>query len=225
MTTTTLPMPAVRTKVASTAALGASNPVLAKAGVPVRPFTVEEYHRLVADGYFAHDEGFELLEGLIVRKMSRDPLHDSALSNARRVLEARVPGGWHMRIQSAVTTIDSEPEPDIAVVQGGDFTYRTRHPGSADTALLVEIANTSLADDRAWKGAIYARAGFAVYWIINLNDDRLEVYTDPSGSDPAPAYRRREEFGRADFVPLTIGGIVVQPIAVADLLPPLSAPT
>jgi Uma2 family endonuclease len=227
MATITAPTPPVVAKAApsqGTPSVATPSCVVAPAGVPQRQFTVDEYHRLIADGYFAHDEGFELLEGLIVRKMSRDPLHDSSLSSARRVLDARMPVGWHLRVQSAVTTIDSEPEPDIAIVQGGDFTYRTRHPGAADAVLLVEVANTSLTDDRAWKGAIYARAGFAVYWIINLNNARVEVYTDPSGPDPAPAYRRREEFGRSDSIPLTIGGIVVQPVPVADLLPPLSPP-
>src|SRR5258707_13138596 len=100
----TAPPPPVVAKTASSQGaplVGTPSCVVAPMGVPQRQFTVDEYHRMIADGYFAHDEAFELLEGVIVRKMSRDPLHDSSLSSARRVLDARVPAGWHSWVQYA----------------------------------------------------------------------------------------------------------------------------
>jgi len=191
--------------------------------VPVRRFSVDEYHRLIAQGFFARDERFELLDGLIVPKMSHDPIHDAVLDEAADILRAALPPGWRPRGQSAVTTAESEPEPDIAVIRGRPADYRTRHPVAADVALVVEVSNTTLADDRNWKGAIYARAGFVVYWILNLIDRRVEVYSDPSGPDPAPAYRQRQDFVPGQAIPLTIDGVAVAPVPVADLLPPPAA--
>jgi hypothetical protein len=190
---------------------------------PVRKFTVDEYHRLIADGFFIRDDHYELLDGYIVQKMSRDPIHDACVALARRILDGHLPPGWHLRVQSAVTTADSEPEPDLALVCGTETDYMARHPAPADTALIVEIANTSAGDDRATKGPLYARAGFVAYWILNIRDLRVEAYSDPSGPDSAPAYRRREDYVIGHSVPLSVGGAAVAPVPVADLLPPQPA--
>jgi Uma2 family endonuclease len=190
---------------------------------PVRKFTVDEYHRLIADGFFNRDDHYELLDGYIVQKMSRDPIHDACVALARRILDGHLPSGWHIRVQSAVTTADSEPEPDLAVVRGIEIDYVTRHPGPPDAALIVEIANTSAGDDRATKGPLYARAGFAAYWILNIRDRRIEAYSDPSGPDPAPAYRRREDYVIGKSVPLNVGDASVTAVPVTDLLPPQPA--
>src|SRR3954471_18139301 len=90
---------------------------------PVRKFTVDEYHRLIADGFFIRDDHYELLDGYIVQKMSRDPIHDACVALARRILDGHLPPGWHLRVQSAVTTADSEPEPDLALVRGTETDY------------------------------------------------------------------------------------------------------
>jgi Uma2 family endonuclease len=200
---------------------GAAVPIprYALAELPVRRFTVDEYHRMIASGYFAADERFELLSGWIVAKMSRDPIHDAAIEIAEDVLRSRVLPGWRVRVQCAITTDDSEPEPDLVVVRGRPQDHLERHPGPAELALLVEVANTTLHDDRTFKGPIYASAGIREYWIINLVDSRVEVYTDPSGPDPAPAYRRRQDYSVGQSVPISIGGTAVAAVPVADLIP------
>ena len=73
--------------------------------------------------------------------------------------------------------------------------------------------------DRQDKGRLYARAGIVCYWIINLVDRVLEVYTDPSGPDPNPAYRHREVYHRGDSVPLIIVGQEIARIPVSEFLP------
>ena len=147
--------------------------------VPVRRFSVDEYHRLIRDGYFDDRERIELLEGWIVPKMTKNPAHDVAIDLGQEVLRGVVPGGWRVRGQSAVTTKDSEPEPDLAVVRGQVRDYRDRHPGPGDMALVVEVADSSLSRDRGLKLRIYAKAGVPVYWIVNLVDGLVEVYTEP----------------------------------------------
>jgi Uma2 family endonuclease len=94
-----------------------------------------------------------------------------------------------------------------------------RHPGAQDLALVVEVADSSLAQDRNVKGPIYARAAIPVYWIVNVPDRRIEVFTDPTGPVPIPVYRQRTDFAETDAVPLVLDGVEVGRIAVRDLLP------
>ena len=186
---------------------------------PVRRFTVDEYHRMMRNGILPAGEPCELLDGWIVTKMTRSPLHDLALGLAEDEIGRRLPPIWFRRGQSAVTTTESEPEPDLAVIRGRRRDYDTHHPGPADTGLVVEIADSSLSQDRAVKGGLYARAGIPVYWIVNLVDRTLEVYADPTGPAPTPGYRQRRDYRAGDFVPFVLDGVEIDRIAVSDFLP------
>ena len=188
--------------------------------LPVRRFTVDEYHRMIQAGILGEDDDVELLEGWIVPKMSKNPPHDTMISIIMMdVLTPRLPGGWHCRGQSAATTADSEPEPDIAVVRGPKRDYLVRHPGPSDLAMVVEVADSSLPRDRLEKVRIYARAAVPVYWIINLVDGQVEVYTDPTGPDAGPVYRTRHDYRPGDMVPFVVDGRELGPIPVQELLP------
>jgi Uma2 family endonuclease len=186
---------------------------------PVRRFTVDEYHRMINSGVFDADEPFELLEGWIVPKMTRNPPHDVAIVLAAEALRSRVPEGWHVRAQVASTTSDSELKPDFTVVRGGPRDYLVRHPGGTQTALVVEIADSSLSRDRIDKARVYARAGIAVYWIVNLVDSLIEVYTSPTGPHTQPNYQSRRDYRPGESIPVFIGGVELDAIAVNDLLP------
>lgn len=171
-----------------------------------RPFTVAEYHRLLDAGVLPETERVELLEGWIVESMTRKPPHDARLDQAHEVVRERLPAGWRVRVQSAITLEDSEPEPDLAVVVGPASRYLERHPGPSDIALVIEVADSSLALDRDVKARVYARAGIATYWIVNLVDARVEVYTRPSGAVEVPAYGTCAIYGLEGEVPLEIAG-------------------
>jgi len=92
-------------------------------------------------------------------------------------------------------------------------------PRPADVGLVVEIANGSLDRDRLDKGRIYARAGIPVYWVVNLIDRAVEVYSAPSGPTPSPAYGRKDEYRSGDQVPVALGGSAVGAVPVGELLP------
>ncbi len=188
--------------------------------LPVRRFTVDEYHQMIESGILGEDDDVELLEGWIVPKMVRNAVHDGMISIvAIDVLPLRVPQGWFCRAQSAITTSYSEPEPDVTLVRGPTRVYLARHPGPADIALVVEVADSSLARDRSTKAAIYGAARISAYWIINLVDHQVEVYTDPTGPGPQPGYRVRQDYHIGDLVPLIIDGHDYGPIPAQDLLP------
>jgi Uma2 family endonuclease len=123
-----------------------------------------------------------------------------------------------LRSEQPITLSDSEPQPDIVLARGDHTTYRTRHPGPADIGLVVEVADTSLTVDRNDMARIYARAGLPVYWIINVVDRQVEVYTDPRPADPVPAYATRTDYRPGDAVPLVLGGRPIAQLPVDDLL-------
>lgn len=184
-----------------------------------RRFTVPEYHKLIEIGILTENDNLELLEGYLVHKMTRNPAHDTALALCGDLLQAALPAGWRIRGQCSVTLAESEPEPDLAVVRGDARTYTRRHPGPADIGLVVEVADSSLDGDRADKGRIYARDGLPVYWIINLVERQVEVYTMPSGPTTAPAYAQRTDSRVGDTVPFVLAGTTVAAFPVAELLP------
>lgn len=186
---------------------------------PIRLFTVEEYHRLIESNVLTEDDPVELLEGCIVPKMPRKPSHDGTIAICNEHLQSCLPPGWTIRIQSAITLSDSEPEPDLAVIRGRSRSYIHRHPGPADIGLLIEVSDASIGRDRNDKGRIYARAGIPVYWIINLIDLHLEVYVEPGLVRGKPAYRRKRIVSAEKSLALILDGKAITQVAVRDLLP------
>jgi Uma2 family endonuclease len=184
-----------------------------------RRFSLTEYHRLIELGILTEDDNLELLDGYLVHKMSRNPPHDAAIQKGTKKWLRLLPSGWDLRVQSAITLSESEPEPDFAIVRGDESLYVTRHPTAADIALVLEVADSSLQGDREDKGAIYARAGIESYWIVNLNERQLEVYTSPTGPSPDPKYAHLIDYCTGDSVSLILGGVTPIQIAVQDLMP------
>lgn len=193
-------------------------PVFGLPPYPVRRFTVDEFHQVIQTGIL-NSERVELLEGWIVPKVAHSPAHETVIDLVQEVLRSRLPTCWRLRIKSAITTCDSEPEPDVSIVRGVVRDHMTRHPTPEEISLLFEVADSSLTIDRKDKARLYARAGIAIYWIFNLIDFQVEVYTDPTGPDASPAYRQRQEFARGTSVPLVIGSQQVGLIPVNELLP------
>jgi Uma2 family endonuclease len=182
-------------------------------------FSVARYQRMIETGVLTPEDKVELLENYVVLKMPRNPPHDSTIQRMLRPLLRPLPTGWDLRIQSAVTLIDSEPEPDFAVVRGSAADYENRHPGPADIGKLIEVADSSLLRDQRDKTRIFARAGIPVYWIVNLVDRRIEVYSQPSGPTAQPAYGSFQVYQPGDNVPIVLDGITVGSVAVSDLIP------
>jgi Uma2 family endonuclease len=160
----------------------------------------------------------ELLEGIIVDKMTQHPPHSVAVDLVREHLEPLLPPDYRIRDQKPVRLVGSEPEPELAVVPGPAKRYVRHHPGPHDIALVIEVADTSLWDDRERKGRIYARARLPVYWIVNLRDCVVEVYTDPRGGR-TPGYTTRREYGRDESVPVIVAGKKMGTVPVRELLP------
>ena len=177
-----------------------------------------EYERLVDVGVF-EGEPLELIGGQLIVAEPKGSPHATAVGMADDALRAAIPDGWIVRVQDPLALDDeSAPEPDVAVVRGSRADYRHTHP--SHPALIVEVAESSLAFDRAQKGGLYARAGIADYWIVNLEDRVVEVYREPAADLTAPfgwRYTSVERFRPPGAVtPLRVPAT---PVPVAALLP------
>ncbi len=182
-------------------------------------FTVEDYHEMIRIGILPSGAPIELLEGWLIRKMIKNPAHRVATRKTRIVLENFVPEGWSVDTQEAITTDDSEPEPDVSVVRGDTAQLLDRHPNPSEIGMLVEVADSSLDRDRGAKKRIYAAARIPAYWIINLIDKCVEEYTLPSGPSEQPDYANRQIFQPGDTILVRLDGKDIEQIAVSDLLP------
>ena len=140
----------------------------------VSALTVEEYHQL--SEFNENGRRAELIRGVIIEKMSKTPLHSSIARRLFKLLQAGLPEHFTLFREDPLAFADSEPEPDIAIVRGGERDFVEHHPSTA--ALVIEIAVSSAAEDRAL-AALYAEAGVEEYWIVLPAERRIEVYRRP----------------------------------------------
>ena len=192
---------------------------MAKVEVKTHHWSRAEYDRLIEVGFFQPRDPIELIGGQLVVAEPQGSYHFTSIQAVEEVLRTTFGPGWQVRGQGPVALDDeSEPEPDVAVVPGSFRDYVAGHPSRP--VLVVEVSESSLAFDRHHKGSVYARAGLADYWIVNLVDRVLEVYRDP-GPDPTASFGWRYQsvgvFERgASVSPLSLPAARIR---VTDLLP------
>jgi len=187
--------------------------------VQSRRWNRAEYARLMDCGVLGEGDPVELVGGHLVVKEPQHTPHATAARLVVRALEAMFTAGWDVRAGLPIALDpDSEPEPDVSVVRGEPRDYLEDHP--ARPVLVVEVADSSLAFDRRYKGSLYARAGLPDYWIVNLVDRRLEVNREPA---PDPAAEHGWSYRAVNvLVPRDIVAPLAAPrssVRVADLLP------
>jgi Uma2 family endonuclease len=185
---------------------------------------LEVYDRIADLGLLGPRDKVELLDGLLVKKMTKGLPHFVATYLIREALDGVIPDGWFVAKEDPVALPagpagrDSEPEPDVTVIRGGIRDYLARRPGPADVALVVEVAESSLREDRA-KLTRYAWQSIPVAWIVNLVDGVIEVYSGPTGPAKPAEYRDRTTYGPDDNIPGVLDGREAGRIAVRALLP------
>lgn len=141
-------------------------------------FTVEQYQLLGEAGLVG--KNVELLEGILIKKMSKLPLHSAVTQRAADRLRAILGGKWKLRQEQPISHENSEPEPDIAIVPTREDDYAHKHPATAE--LVIEVAVSSVEIDQR-KRVIYAAADVREYWIILPGEQRVEVHTRPLGRE------------------------------------------
>ena len=192
---------------------------LSAALLRLRRFTRAEYHRLGELGVIGPDERVELLDGLIVEKPMKGPPHQGATRRLAARMPRLLPAGWFIQTQDVVGLAASEPEPDAAILRGNETSYDSRQPDPADVGIVIVVADSTLRTDRREKGRLYAQAGIAVYWIVNVADGQIEVYTDPDPAASPPAYASHTDYRVGQDVPIVLDSAMAGSIPVADLIP------
>lgn len=178
-------------------------------------FTRKEYYRMGRAGLF-REERVELLDGEIITMSPQNSPHAATVYRLWSALARLLRSAAHVRVQDPIVLDNwSEPEPDIAVCQPDPYDYARGHPQANQVLMVSEVADSSLTYDRTRKARVYAASAIPVYWLVNLCDRQIEVWTDPD--------RATGQYRVAQIV--TEGGTVTLPdgqeLAVVDVLPPI----
>ncbi len=182
-------------------------------------WTVKEFEDLFDAGYFGRDLKLELIEGEIWRKVPLEPPCATSIILMQTQLMGIFREDFTVRVQlPLIFGVSSKPEPDLAVVEGSPRESSRPHPTSA--ILVVEISDSTLVPDQQTKAPLYARAGVAEYWIVNLIENVLEVRREPTEIADSPlgfGYASTQILRSGDSIsPLAMPDSTVR---VEDLLP------
>lgn len=179
-----------------------------------RLISVEEYNLMIEHGILTTEDNVELLNGVIVKKMTKGIKHAALNDLIAEVFREHLGNRAVIRNQNPIILDDySEPEPDIVLCEPPRQTYFERHPAPEDILLIVEIADTTLKNDREVKGLAYARAGILQFILVNLNNNTIENYRQPS----CDGYQNRETLYSGEV--LSLNAFPEIQINVNDLLP------
>ncbi len=179
-----------------------------------RRFTVTEYHQMAQAGILGEDDRVELIDGEIVEMTPIGARHAECVDRLTDLFFRAFGGAARVRVQNPVRLGErSEPQPDIALVRRKPGFYASGHPGPEDVFLLVEVADSSSDPDRRVKVPLYALAGIPEAWLVDLEQQTITAYADPTpdGYRSVRVFRRGEEVAPGVFPD--------RALAVADLLP------
>jgi Uma2 family endonuclease len=164
-------------------------------------FTVEQFHRLCEA---VPEQRLELMDGEVLQVIAKGTRHTAVVHHLitviQAVLAAHPESSLQLRVESPLDLGPAnEPEPDLALVARRDDNYWTAHPTAADTALVIEVADTSLTFDLEAKALLYAAAGIPAYWVIDVQTPCLHVVhggVEPAHPGLSPLLRSVEQLLR-----------------------------
>ena len=165
--------------------------------VTTHRFTIAEYELMIEKGILTENDRVELIRGEIVEKMVIGPSHIACVNRLTNLLVSRLNGRTIVSVQNPIVLADSEPEPDLALLSPRDDFYSSAKPKASDVQLVIEVADSSLEYDQQIKLPLYASAGIAECWIVNLEQSKVEVYRQPLGEG---RYATRMDCAREDTV-------------------------
>lgn len=181
----------------------------------LKPWTVQDYHRMGELGVLAAGERTELIAGQVLLMAAKGTPHVTALQLLANALRDRLGSRALIRTQDPIRLDDfSEPEPDLAVVQGQVLDYADRHPSPIEVYWLAEVADSTVRQDCGIKAKLYALANISEYWVLDLPGRQLHVFQQPSETGYGQQTILQES---AQVSPLAFPDIT---LAIQMLLPP-----
>lgn len=180
--------------------------------------SVDEFRqRLEVDPGLAGE--FELLEGKVARRIGRSLRHDGAIEKLQEVLLPLIPAGWELQAGGYISSGPSFVTPDTMIVKQRLPEVSHLPISESDVTMVIEVADATLASDRRGKGRIYSRADIPFYWLLNVLDRQLEVFTRPSGPVQMPGYQEQRVYRPDEDVSLVIATGELGVVRVTNLLP------
>lgn len=162
-------------------------------------FTLAEYHQFIEAGIFKEDDRLELIRGEVMDMSPINARHAGKVNRLVELFYERLAKRCIVAPQNPLHLDDSsEPEPDVALLKPRPDRYARAHPQPADVLLVIEVADTSLEYDRGIKASVYASSGISEYWVVNLTENCIEVFREPTPN----GYRQQLKFWRADTLSL-----------------------
>jgi len=145
--------------------------------VPPYRVTPERFDALIESGHFAPESKIELIDGWVIEKPMKNAPHEITSNKVNRWLHRVLPDGWFVSIEKSFDAQSNLVIPDAMLVRGDPGDYQNRRPSAHDVGLIIEIADSSLAYDQGIKTGLYLNAGVQRYWISNIQERVIEVYT------------------------------------------------
>jgi Uma2 family endonuclease len=179
-----------------------------------RKFTLEEYHRLAETGFLGEDDRVELIDGEIIEMSPVGKAHNACINRNNRKLIRLLGDRAIVSVQNSIIIQESEPLPDIAILAPNPTDYADRLAAPEDILLIIEVADSSLDYDQEIKAPKYAKSGVQELWVVDLNEELIWVYRNPSskGYLNMKAHKRGESITMLVFPDITL--------AVNDILGP-----
>jgi Uma2 family endonuclease len=206
----------------ATAAEVVSEPEVTEAEPEFPPhiMTIDRYERLVESGVYGAKDPVFLWKGRLVEKMPKGWPHSFTSMSLFKILMHFMPEGWHAVLEVPLRLSgNSMPEPDLMIVRGSLRDYLHRSRTALDVAIVIEVADSSLAQDSVSKLRAYAFDSVPIYWIVNIPKGRIVVYCQPTGPSEKPSYQEYREYGPNDEIPVLLDGLEVGRIAAKEILP------
>jgi Uma2 family endonuclease len=148
-----------------------------------RLFTIDQYHQMITSGVLTEGDRVELIDGEILEMVAIGSKHGAQVKRLNRLLSGLLESSVLVSVQDPVELGPrSEPQPDVALLRWRADFYETSHPQASDVYLLIEVADSTLDYDRSVKALLYSRSDIFEYWIVNLQDNVIEVHRQPSQS-------------------------------------------
>lgn len=152
--------------------------------VTAKRFRVEDFRRMTEVGILPEESGWEIIDGYLIDKMTIGSKHASAVNRLNRILTNLVRDSLIVSVQNPIHIDEyNEPEPDIALLRPRKDFYSESHPTPEEVLLLIEISNSTVEYDRTIKKAIYAEAGIGEFWLVNLQDNAIECFSQPKNGN------------------------------------------
>ncbi|MBE9009342.1 Uma2 family endonuclease [Pseudanabaenaceae cyanobacterium LEGE 13415] len=173
--------------------------------VSIAKWTLNEYHQMIEAGIL-DDRRVELLRGEIVEMPPEGEPHAYGTTETRDYLIVVLGTRAKVREAKPITLPNnSEPEPDIAIVEPLGREYLSHHPYPENIFWLIEYSNSSLSKDLEIKRKIYAEVGIPEYWVVNLRKPELIVFREPQNGD----YQSEVTLTRGTIAPLAFPEIEI----------------